>query len=406
MPQDEQILNVAEKGIQELNARYPHPEIGRKFFHLFVRRRLWNASEGKWIGWERKRGKLHEFNKLMRGATDTTFTVNTADLELLKKIKNVITLDSDTQLPRDVARSLIGIISHPLNQPYFDEAKGRVTKGYGILQPRVSITHSSSSRTYFSKIFSGNTGLDPYTTAVSDVYQDLFNEGIYTGKGLYVVDVFEKSLEKRIPENSLLSHDLFESSYARAALVTDLEFFDDYPSDFDSYAKRQHRWTRGDWQIAQWLLPRVPTEDKSSAVNTLSVISKWKIFDNLRRSLAPTFLLLWLIFMWGIPFLSPGFGTAVFLFVIIFPAYAPLTNSVLFRRRGVPWRGHFRNIGHEAKVKFAQVGLTIAILPNLAWIQCDAIVRTLYRKIISKKKPFRVGKFCPGRRCKKHSKCF
>ncbi len=386
MPHDEALAQTAERAIQELNARYPHPNIDRKYFHLFLRRRQWNTTEEKWIGWERKRGKLHEFNRFLRGAKDTSFTHATEDQELLKDIKYVITLDSDTQMPRDVARSLIGIIVHPLNQPIVHEEKRRVVKGYGILQPRVSISHTSSSQTRFSKIFSGNTGLDPYTNAVSDVYQDLFREGIYTGKGLYVVDVFEKVLEKRIPENTLLSHDLFESSFARAALVTDIEFYDDYPSDFESYAKRQHRWVRGDWQIAQWLLPRVPVEEGEATRNTISVISKWKIFDNLRRSLVPSCLIIWLVFTWLIPFLSPLVGSAVFLFVIIFPAYAPLTNSILFRRRGVPWRGHFRNIGHEARIKLGQMFLTIAFLPELAWINCDAIVRVAYRKLFSGKK--------------------
>ena len=215
-------------------------------------------SEDRWMGWERKRGKLEEFNRLLRGARDTSFIVNTAEDELLSRIRYVITLDSDTQLPRDVARKLVGAAIHPLNRPTLDPQLRLVTRGYGILQPRVSISLDSASRSKFARIFSGNTGIDPYTTAVSDVYQDLFGEGNFTGKGLYDVDAFEAALANRVPENSLLSHDLFESLFARAALVTDIELLDDYPASYDAYAKRQHRWTRGDWQILRWLFPTVP----------------------------------------------------------------------------------------------------------------------------------------------------
>ncbi|MEZ4814371.1 MAG: glucoamylase family protein [Bdellovibrionota bacterium] len=382
---DPQLLSAAEQGIKELNNRYPHPVAEKKYFHLFVRKRLWNESENKWIGWERKRGKLHEFNKLLRTEKETSFIHKSADLSFLKNIKYIITLDSDSRIPRDVARSLIGTILHPLNKPYYNSEKEKLTRGYAILQPRISITHSSSSRSLFSKIFSGNTGLDPYTHAVSDLYQDLFKEAIYTGKGLYVVDAFEEALKDRVPENTLLSHDLFESCYARAGLVTDLELYDDYPSDFESYSKRQHRWTRGDWQLFQWLLPKVPTATNRSTPNPLSVISRWKIFDNLRRSIVPAGLVTWLSLSWFIPTISPLLSTSLFIFVLIFPAYAPLTNSVILRGKGVPWRGHFRNIWQEAKIKFAQAFLNITLLPSLMWIQCDAILRVAYRKLISHK---------------------
>ncbi|HLF82643.1 MAG TPA: carbohydrate-binding protein, partial [Blastocatellia bacterium] len=292
MPDDDGLLETATKGIEELNSRYSEPETDR--FHLFHRRRKWNPVEGKWMGWERKRGKLHEFNRLLRGASDTSYIVATADPAFLSKVRYIITLDSDTQLPRDSARRLIGTALHPLNQPHLDPGVNRVTEGYGILQPRVSMTLASSSRSHFSRIFSGHTGVDPYTTAVSDVYQDLFGEGSYTGKGLYDVDAFEAALAERVPENLLLSHDLFESLYARAALVTDVEFLDDYPSHYDSYAKRQHRWTRGDWQIARWLFRRVRDARNRPVRNRLPIISRWKILDNLRRSLVAPTMLLWL----------------------------------------------------------------------------------------------------------------
>jgi len=217
LPGDSSLIDLALEGIEQLNKRYGEGEALR--FHLFHRRRQWNTSEGKWMGWERKRGKLHEFNQLLRGARDTSFVVQTARETLLSQIRYVITLDSDTQLPRDAARRLVGTAIHPLNRARFDPALKRVTGGYGILQPRVSVSLESASQSRFARIFSGNTGIDPYTTAVSDVYQDLFNEGSYTGKGLYDVDAFEAALDGRIPENTVLSHDLLEGIFCRAALA-------------------------------------------------------------------------------------------------------------------------------------------------------------------------------------------
>ena len=232
MPADKEIVDAALDRIAALNKRYNGTHPGR--FHYFHRRRQWCETESSWIGWERKRGKLREFNQLLRGATDTSFIVTTAGDELLSQIRYVITLDADTQLPRETAHRLIGTAIHPLNLPRFDAAEDRVTEGYWIFQPRVSISLESASRSTFARIFSGNTGIDPYTTAASDVYQDLFGEGIYTGKGLYDVDAFEQALHERVPEQTLLSHDLFESIFARAALVTDIEFLDDYPAYYDS----------------------------------------------------------------------------------------------------------------------------------------------------------------------------
>ena len=231
----------------------------------FHRDRQWNEREQVWMGWERKRGKLEEFNRLLRGATDTSFTTQVGPLDALAGIRYCITLDSDTQLPRDAARELIGIIAHPLNRPVVDPKLRRVTDGYGILQPRVSVTMASAAGSLFARTYAGHTGVDPYTTAVSDVYQDLFGEGIFTGKGLYDIDAFMTALDGRVPENALLSHDLFEGIHARAALVTDVEVVDDYPSNVLTHARRQHRWVRGDWQILWWLFPWVPTRARPRA---------------------------------------------------------------------------------------------------------------------------------------------
>ncbi|HVF49440.1 MAG TPA: glucoamylase family protein [Pyrinomonadaceae bacterium] len=383
MPPDAALLDAALLGIEELNARYHSARAAR--FHLFHRRRQWNASEGKWIGWERKRGKLHEFNRLLRGARDTSFIVSTAEDSLLSQVRFCITLDSDTQLPRDAARRLVGVALHPLNRPQFDPHLGRVTRGYTILQPRVSVTLGSATRSRFARVFSGNTGVDPYTTAASDVYQDLFGEGSYTGKGLYEVDAFERALNDRVPENSLLSHDLFEGLYARCALVTDIELLDDYPARYDTYAMRQHRWTRGDWQIARWLLPRVPDAARRPVRNRLPLISRWKILDNLRRTLAAPAALLWLLMAWTLVGGPPALWSLFILVVLAFPVYAHLTTSLLMHPRGTSLSGHFRSVWADTLTNTRQVALTLVFLAHQAYLMTDAVVRTLYRKLISRR---------------------
>ncbi len=253
VPQDAEILEAARAGIAALNEKHGDAR-GDRFF-LFHRLRQWNQAEGRWMGWERKRGKIEEFNRLLRGATDTSFAVQVGDLSILPDVRYCITLDTDTRLPRDAARQLIGIIMHPLNRARFDAGLGRVVEGYGILQPRISVTFMSAAGSLFAQLYAGHTGVDPYTTAVSDTYQDLFNEGIFTGKGLYDVDAFIASLEDSIPENTLLSHDLFEGLHARVALVSDVELVDEYPSSVLTHARRQHRWIRGDWQILYLAVP-------------------------------------------------------------------------------------------------------------------------------------------------------
>ncbi len=244
-------------------------------------------------------------------------------------------------MPRDAARKLLGVIVHPLNRPRFDVSTGRVTRGYGILQPRVGVSPQSASGSRLARIFSGNPGLDPYTTAASDIYQDLFAEGSFTGKGLYDIDAFEAALEGRVPENALLSHDLFEGLHARCALVTDIELLDDFPAHYDSYAKRTHRWVRGDWQIARWLFPRVPNAKGQSVRNRLPLISRWKIFDNLRRSLVAPTVLLWLAAVWTVVPGSPLWWTLFIVATLAFPVYAHATTNLLVHPRGIPWKSHF-----------------------------------------------------------------
>ena len=380
MEKDNELLDFLISGVDELNQKYANHQ--KKFF-LFHRKRLWNCSENKWMGHERKRGKIHEFNRFIRGSKDTTFIIAPPFDELFSKVKYVITLDSDTQLPRGAAKKLLGTILHPLNRPQFDSQTGRVIRGYGILQPRISITPESSERSLFAKIFSGHTGIDPYTTAVSDVYQDLFGEGIYTGKGLYVVDCFEKALCKRAPENALLSHDLFEGLFARTALVTEIEFLDDYPSQYEAFAKRQHRWTRGDWQILSWLLPHISDASGEKVRNSLPFISRWKIFDNLRRSLVSITMLLWLILGWTILPGPAGTWSLIALAVLAFPFYAHTTSNLLKNPRGISWISHLWDIWIDFKTNSTQLILSIICIPHQAYLHSDAIVKTLYRVYFS-----------------------
>jgi cyclic beta-1,2-glucan synthetase len=381
MPNDSPLLSVAQSGIDALNQKH-----GGGRFHLFHRRRQWNAGEHRWMGWERKRGKLEEFNRLLRGLPNTSFVVRTADDALLKSIRYVITLDTDTQLPRDVARRLIGAAEHPLNRPRFDDSTNRVVHGYGILQPRVSISLGSASRSRFAQIFCGYAGIDPYTTAVSDVYQDVFGEGSFTGKGLCDVDAFQRALADRVPENALLSHDLFESLFARAALTTDIELIDEYPASYEAFAKRLHRWTRGDWQIVRWLFPRVPIASGHKMRNPLPLIARWKIFDNLRRSLVAPSLFLWITAACTIFPHSELLWSLLVVIEIAFPVYLHVTTGMLTHPRGVGWKSHFSSLFGDFRTNTAQIALAFVFLPHQAYLMCDAIVRTLYRQFISRQK--------------------
>jgi cyclic beta-1,2-glucan synthetase len=383
LPADDEILNAARAGIHDLNARLGQGRTDR--FHLLHRVRQWNSHEGAWIGWERKRGKLEEFNRLLRGAKDTSYHVHVGDPEILPSIRYCITLDSDTRLPLHAARKLIGIIAHPLNRPHFDPRLRRVTEGYGILQPRVSVTMASAAGSLFARVYAGHTGVDPYTTAVSDCYQDLFKEGTYTGKGLYDVDVFMAALEGRVPENALLSHDLFEGLHARAALVTDVEVVDDYPASVLAHARRQHRWARGDWQILFWLFPWVPTREGLER-NRLPVISRWKILDNLRRTLVAPGTLVLLAMAWLVLPGDPLIWTLGVLATIAFPLY-PL--AVRFGTGPAPQQpvGVFlRILGEDLKTAGAQTLLQITFLAYHAYEMAHAIVLTLVRLVITQRR--------------------
>src|SRR5437773_2613798 len=376
LPDDAAILSSARAGVEDLNRRFGRGHADR--FFLFHRERQWNAREHAWMGWERKRGKIDEFNRLLRGAADTSFTTQVGELEILGAVRYCLTLDTDTRLPRDAAKTLIGVIAHPLNRPRFDPRIGRVTEGYGILQPRVSVTMTSAAGSLFARTYAGHTGVDPYTTAVSDVYQDLFDEGIFTGKGLYDVDAFVASLAGRVPENALLSHDLFEGLYARTALVTDVEVVDDYPSSVLAHARRQHRWVRGDWQILWWLFPFVPSRTGLTR-NHLPLIGRWKILDNLRRSLLPPALLLLLVLGWTALPGHPAIWTAIGLTALAFPWLSRTLEMLTGPRRDQSWNVFLRTATEDLKTAAARFGLQLAFIANDAYERLHAIGITLVR---------------------------
>jgi cyclic beta-1,2-glucan glucanotransferase len=375
------LVELAAQLILDLNRKYP--DFGS--FLLLHRHRIFNPKQGVWMGWERKRGKLLDLNKLLRGHNDS-FPVRVGDLSILAKIKYVLTLDSDTQLPLGAAAKLVGTICHPLNRAIIDPVRRIVRSGYGILQPRVGVSVQSASRSRLAGLYSGQTGLDVYSNAVSDVYQDLYGEGIFTGKGLYEVDVLQQVLDRRFPRNFLLSHDLIEGFYARAGLVTDVEVIDDYPSHVTAYSRRKHRWVRGDWQIVRWLFGRVPDESGHLVPNPVSIASRWKILDNLRRSLVePATFALFLAGWLGLPH-GPVFWTLATMVLLFLPSYVQLLFS-LIRAAFAESTSAVLVDGLEGFYSSQAVGLfTLAFLPQQALLSIDAIVRTLVRSFVTRQR--------------------
>jgi cyclic beta-1,2-glucan synthetase len=383
MPDDAAILERACQGVTALVDKFG-PGHENRFF-LFHRDRQWNDREQTWMGWERKRGKIEEFNQLLRQSSDTSFTTCVGDTEVLPLVRYCLTLDSDTHLPRDAAKRLIGIMAHPLNRPVFDPAAGRVTAGYGILQPRVSVTMASAAGSLFARTYAGHTGVDPYTTAISDVYQDLFDEGLFTGKGLYDVDAFTEALAGRVPENALLSHDLFEGLYARTGLVTDVELVDDYPSNVLAYSRREHRWVRGDWQILGWLFPWV--RSRGGVVrNRLPLLARWKILDNLRRSLMPPATMVAFIAGWVLLPGRPGVWTAAVLGTLLLPIVTSTSALLRGPRLGQAWGPFLRTRAEDFNTSVARVTLQVMFLANDAIARVDAISTTLFRLIFTKRR--------------------
>jgi cyclic beta-1,2-glucan synthetase len=381
-PGDDELLSRTAAGIRALNARHGRNGVGP--FHLFHRGRTWCETEGCWMGWERKRGKLVELHHWLRGARGSSALLHIGDAASLAGVRYVITLDADTGLPRDTARRLIGTLAHPLNQPELDPQTRRLTAGYTVLQPRIEIDPASRETTRLASLFAGHAGFDPYSRAASDVYQDLFGEGIYVGKGIYELASFEASHAGRVPDGALLSHDLFEGIHGRAGLVTDVVLLERYPEHYLAYARRLHRWARGDWQLVPWLGRRVPVAGGGRAPTCLSTLSRWKIVDNLRRALLqPTLLGLLLVAWLWLP--APALlWTVPILMSLLVPAFidllSPVVSSlrrglrpVLFGGAQTPWSA------------LAIWALQIAVLPYEAALLLDAAVRTLVRVALTRR---------------------
>jgi cyclic beta-1,2-glucan synthetase len=375
LPNDERLLGIATAAVAALNAKYG----GQRFF-VFHRKRLWNPSEGKWMGWERKRGKLHEFNRLLRGAADTSFLpCNGEPAAAPPGVCYVITLDADTKLPMDVVSQLVGVAAHPLNRPQFDPSTQRVVEGYGILQPRVTPTlPQRRERSMFHQIFAGASGIDAYSSEVSELYQDLFALGTYSGKGLYHVDVFEAALAGRVPDNTQLSHDLFESVFARCALVSDIEFFEEFPSHTEVAASREHRWARGDWQLLPWIFgPRG---------KNMPMIGRWKMLDNLRRSLSSPCAFFTLVASWAIPNAPQAILIGFVLAALAFPAILAIASGFAAPRRGISLATHLRAAGENVLWAAGNSLAALTLLAQHAWRMLDAIASTLVRLFITRRR--------------------
>jgi len=375
-PQDAELLTQATGAITLLNQKYADGLSDR--FFLLHRPRRWNPSERVWMGHERKRGKLIELNSLLRGQGLDRFEAIVGDITPLRAVRYVITLDTDTLLPRDVARQCVAAMMHPLNRPLFDSAGEQILSGYAVLQPRVGISLTSATRSIYARVFGSDAGVDPYTRAVSDVYQDLFQQGSFIGKGIYDVDAFTCALEGCLPDNQILSHDLIEGCYARSGLLSDVQLYEQYPSRFAADIKRRHRWVRGDWQLLPWLLPWARNADGVRVRNRLSVMARWKILDNLRRSLEPLALLL--MFAWG--WLASSNPLAWTLTVIGLMVIQPLLRSVtdvLQPPADVPYGQYLRALLADLGQDLARACLTLAWLPYEMFYNADAVLRSLWR---------------------------
>ncbi|WP_172856646.1 glucoamylase family protein [Thermoanaerobacterium sp. RBIITD] len=381
LPDDDKIVESALNGIKKLNKKYS-PE--KDVFFYFHRKRIFCKMQESFMGWERKRGAIVEFNELLNGSNDTSYNIkSTEEIDKLPHIKYVITLDADTNLTMDTAKKLVGTMMHPLNKAVIDRERNIVVEGYGLLQPRIGVDIVSANTTRFSKIFAGQGGIDPYTTAVSDVYQDLFGEGIFTGKGIYDVDVFRNILRDLIPDNAVLSHDLLEGSFVRAGLVTDILLIDGFPAKYNSYMMRLHRWVRGDWQLIPWLFKRIRNREGKLIENPLSTISKWKIIDNLRRSLVAPFTIL-LLFLGVLSPINGLLSLGLSMLVMFMPFLASVLDTCIGKVR-VNTGSRDNVITTGIKNSFYSSLLQFAFLPYQGYMMTDAIIRTLYRVFVSKR---------------------
>ncbi|UGQ49328.1 cyclic beta 1-2 glucan synthetase [Massilia endophytica] len=384
LPNDEALLERARSGIARLNAKYAEQGEGQPFL-LLHRPRLWNPSQRAWMGHERKRGKLEDLNRFLRGGARDKFSLVEGDVAGLGSVKYVITLDTDTQLPRDAARQFVATMRHPLNQPRIDPRRNCVVDGYGILQPRVAVSLPSENASLYERLCGGEPGIDPYTRTVSDVYQDVFAEGSFIGKGIYDVDMFEQVLGGRFPDNRILSHDLLEGCYLRAGLLSDAQLYEQYPARYSDDVSRRERWIRGDWQLAGWLVGRVRRASGEREPNPLSALSRWKLFDNLRRSLvAPALTLSLLLAFAALP--HPWFWTSAVLTIIFLPPLLAALHGMAKKPADTLWRQHLPASLRRSGLHFAHGLLMLVFLPYEAWFSLNAIARTLWRMLVSRKR--------------------
>ncbi|MFO1432694.1 MAG: glucoamylase family protein [Candidatus Competibacteraceae bacterium] len=379
-PEDDALLRLAQQRIEALNQKYRHADSDT--FFLLHRPRRWNPQERIWMGYERKRGKLGDLNTLLRGNPADRFALIVGRTDVLTNVKYVITLDTDTQLPRDAAWQCVSTLAHPLNRARYDESRQRVCVGYGILQPRVAVSLVGANQSWYAWLYSGEAGIDPYTRAISDVYQDLCQEGSFIGKGIYDVNAFEQALDGRFPDNRILSHDLLEGCYARSGLLSDVQLYEDYPARYSTDVSRRHRWIRGDWLVARWLLPRVPDGEGRLQRNPLSALSRWKIFDNLRRSLVPPALTLLLLLGWTV-LPAAWLWTLAVLGILLLPTV--LTTAVALLRKPEDTRlgPHLVATVRSTGRPLGQAAFTLACLPYEAFFSLDAIGRTVWRLLVS-----------------------
>jgi len=400
LPGDSELLCFAALRIEQLNALHgPAPDGGKRFF-LLHRKRCWNEREEKWMGWERKRGKLHEFNRLLRGAGDTSFiAVNGASPVVPANVRYVITLDADTRLPVKTVNELVGSMAHPLNLPRFDERLGRVLEGYGVLQPRIIPSFPTRrDRSLYHRLFTGSCGFDPYAFAVSDIYQDLFGEGSFTGKGIYDVDAFEVALAGRVPENAILSHDLFEGIFARCGLASDILLFEDFPSSAEVAASRHHRWARGDWQLLPWIFGKRGKD--------INIIGRWKMIDNLRRSLSAPGMLMLLLASWLVPGAPCWFWALFVLADLSLPQFLALITGLVPHRRGISKRMHLRAVLGDLLDGTGHTVASLTLLAHQAWLMLDAVGRTLVRLFITRRRLLEWVTAAQAKKSSRHSSAF
>jgi cyclic beta-1,2-glucan synthetase len=383
LPGEQDLIRAARIQIENLNTKYGNDNNG--IFFIFHRPRQYNKKEKIWMGFERKRGKLAAMNSLLRGKAKLDFSLIVGDPAIFEQIKYVITLDTDTQLPKDAAWKITGTMAHPMNHPHFSKKKQRVTEGYGILQPRVAVSLPSDDTTIFARLHGNEPGIDPYTRAISDVYQDLFGEGSFIGKGIYDIDAFENALKDKFPDNRILSHDLLEGSYARCGLLSDVQLYEAYPLRYEADMKRRHRWIRGDWQIASWLLPWVPGPSGKILKNPISPLSRWKIFDNLRRSLVPIALLAMLLFGWMYSH-SPVFWTMAVLTILLLNSFIHFFWEIWQKPDDVHFHSHIVMSFNYTVQHFANQLFLLITIPYESIVSLDAICRTNWRLLLSHRK--------------------